>query len=87
MLKVNCVIREKILPRNYRSFSYNSLTKIIVRFGSHNMTVLYPNLCSGDINSSGPLVIMSEIERTSNSSQSTCHAGRMLKSEGEASIF
>ena len=54
---MDCVISElcyvgTILQRNFRkmtitwSFSYNCCVKLLrKKFGSHNMTVLYPNLC------------------------------------------
>ena len=45
-----------ILQRNYRkmtikwSFSLNSFVKFhCKKFGSHNMTVLYPNLCYNEV--------------------------------------
>ena len=47
-----------ILQRNYRkmtiswSFSYNSFLKChgtVIEFGSHNMTMLYPNICYYEI--------------------------------------
>ena len=52
VLEVNCVIKGTTLQRNYRkmiipwSFSYNSLAKFHGKiYWSHNMTMLYPNLC------------------------------------------
>ena len=56
MLLVNCVLKEIILQWNYRkmtisgAFSYDSFVKLHgKKFGSCNITVLYPKPCSNEV--------------------------------------